>query len=105
MVAEVSAFTNGPWHVTDIDGSRIPIIASFVSDDKHPVAALCNYHSAQREANARLIAAAPDLYEALEAFCDAYVGESGLDRAMQDGIDAHLISARAALQKARGSDD
>lgn len=56
--------------------------------------------SPEGEANAKLIAAAPDLLEALQAIADHYAGDDGLDRAMKEGIDAEIISARAALAKA-----
>jgi hypothetical protein len=48
---------------------------------------------AEAEANARLIAAAPDLYEALHDLC----ASGGLD----DGGDV-FAKAKAALAKARG---
>lgn len=56
---------------------------------------------AQVEANARLIASAPDLLEALEEFSRVYDG-------MEDGsgeMCPTLIKARAAIARARGEQD
>jgi hypothetical protein len=47
-------------------------------------------------ADARLIAAAPDLYEALKEIVDAADGDGW------DQLDATFTRARAALKKARG---
>lgn len=54
--------------------------------------------SRQREANAKLIAAAPDLYDALEAIMDDHDGHIG--GLLIDGD--HIKWAREALAKARG---
>ena len=50
----------------------------------------------QRTANGNLIAAAPDLYAALDAIIDAVFDDG--TRVNRD----HFAAARAALQKARG---
>ena len=56
--------------------------------------------------DAHLIAAAPDLYEALEALVDAYasVMHSEFDMAQEwdESSSEELVAARAALAKARG---
>jgi hypothetical protein len=91
------AFTPGPWtfndpwagfsSITDADGKLIFGIARGDPDETQPVP-VC-------EANARLIAAAPELYEALNALL-TYV--AGFDR---EGLPVFEQSA-AALAKARG---
>lgn len=50
------------------------------------------------EANARLIAAAPELLEALEAIIDS--ARDGRD--IPEWLDERLVSAEAAIRKARG---
>lgn len=52
-------------------------------------------------ANARLIAAAPDLLAALEELADAFKGDDGLERAMNIGLDSEILAARAAIAKAK----
>jgi hypothetical protein len=51
--------------------------------------------------HARLIAAAPELYAALKAFCNQHAQHYGLDGAW----DEVLIKAQSALEKAKGDDN
>jgi hypothetical protein len=93
-----SAWTEGPWEVIEPDENGQAVVKG-----KHTEVATCWHHCVgsiekQMHANARLIAAAPELYAALSGM----VGEFGpvrddyyMDRE-QDTIDA----ARAALRKA-----
>lgn len=76
-------FTPGPWYV---DGT-------FVTNDED--LDICSMGDVAWEANAHLIAAAPELYEALRDLI-AYCDPTG------DYIDDELVWARAALAKARG---
>lgn len=91
--------TPGPWIVTPDD------YAVYETDDHgqrgETVCVLSGYGSNKslRNANARLIAAAPELLAALEEFCrecDGYL----------DGNDGHpwgtLLKGRAAIAKATG---
>ncbi len=90
-----AAFTPGPWFVETeqtADGSNLLVI----DKENWRTVADCDggtmgQHSVeQAEANARLIAAAPELYEALGALVDNdYVRHEDMER------------ARAALAKAR----
>jgi hypothetical protein len=93
-------FTPGPWGVEPSqwnlwigpmrsDGRKLESIVVSVSTDLN----LKPEAKANREANARLIAAAPDLLAALEAFVD---GDNG------DSIDTRYENARQAVAKARG---
>lgn len=86
-------WTPGPWHVNgtkSIRGPRGEYIAKA--------------HWLNGSTDAHLIAAAPDLYAALEATLTQWVdlaisGDAGLwDPEAED----HVIAARAALAKARG---
>lgn len=97
----MNKFTEGPW------------IHSKDDEHYHSVAAGCGYHvnsdddgfeiaGCISKANAMLIAAAPDLLEALilldEAFCSDDYGTAGGRLAGRKA----LIAARAAIAKARG---
>jgi hypothetical protein len=54
--------------------------------------------TAEAEANARLIAAAPELYEVLEVFAELPLSAG----TSVSKMDAKILNARAALAKARG---
>ena len=114
----MSKHTPGPWALESVDtrcgschkigpfpsaGVRSEVHACVYADqmrlgidDRNPVAA-------ELLANARLIAAAPELLEALvqleEAFCSVGPGMTREDR---EDSRAALIAARAAIAKARG---
>lgn len=90
-------YTPGPWLVHDtIDG---PILNTDVRDAKLKWVARCGPlfgrpHVAESEANARLIASAPDLLSALKAMCSL----AGTDNwsALEGAVD----DAKAAIRKA-----
>ena len=101
----MSKHTPGPWGLSDIDATHSMFNGLFArpvfafhggKGDKHPAMA---YGSAETvEANARLIAAAPDLLEALtEAIC-AHESQHAED--VDDAIDWAIIYA--AIAKAKG---
>jgi len=80
-----AAHTPGPWALA-IGPHRIEV---------HTTPALAYAFSLSDEANARLIAAAPELLAALEALCE--------DKYLADPINAdRMRAARAAIAKARG---
>ena len=90
-------YTPGPWHYATTKGPWS--LVAFAGDD--PIAGVAA--SDNQEANARLIAAAPDMLAALRYVYEYYApmtifddetGDSGHDEAM--GI------VRAAIAKARG---
>jgi hypothetical protein len=83
--------TPGPWKVReDYAGSM-----SVVSHD-HFLARVGPPNTEQSAANARLIAAAPDLLEALREFVESFEG------CYADGEPA-MIKAQAAIAKATGA--
>ena len=98
--------TPGPWKAI-LDGDRIwkrwdPLVVSGLPDGGERRIAtafyLADINPREVEANAFLIAAAPDLYEALLALMDAV----RID-AMRDEALGHVVSACfAALRKAGG---
>lgn len=102
----MSEYTKGPWTfeppwsgfstIRGQNGELVFGIAAGGAEEKQPDN-VC-------EANASLIAAAPDLLEALEAFLNWYVhfvnsGDAGFWDPEKDDI---VIKARSALSKAKG---
>jgi hypothetical protein len=83
------SYTPGPWqYKLSIYGMKY----RYVQIGKEE-----NYTTAELiPADARLISAAPDLYEALKEIVDAADGDGW------DQLDATFTRARAALKKARG---
>lgn len=95
----------GPWRATTRQGSWDWVV--YTEDD--PNIEICQtFHDGtdeneEGEANAHLIAAAPELYEALKAMvalCPPYREEWLTDAAFKEAEEAHE-TARAALAKAR----
>ena len=99
-MGEKQGHTPGPWHVCDADIAVNPFI---VVDDANMSVADCACFSTRREANARLIAAAPDLLEALRQVMGWI---DGWDPNFIHDADwpetAHHI--RAAISRATGED-
>lgn len=92
-------FTKGPWSV---DGWHTSAVIAKLSDLTYVRVAECDtkdFPNPDWKANAHLIAAAPELYEALEELMRA--------EAVLDDDNAVLIAARqkaaAALARARGA--
>lgn len=95
-------WTPGPWRVSTIglmnDGS-LPVssdqgqIARVSAQADFPRGQGHNSECAERDANAHLIAAAPDLYAALDALIDGRNWTMSTEK---------FLAARAALAKARG---
>jgi hypothetical protein len=96
----MTTHTPGPWHV----GYYLDGWAVFPdSDPGHAVTRMQNRPG--DEANARLIAAAPDMLEALEAILKAHaliVEEAAGEDDEGDIVDEDCTRARAAIAKARG---
>lgn len=101
-------FTPGPWRWTDEytsgDGSRT---WSLIGARGYGILSCDGTGNSPQglgdEANAYLISAAPDMYEALERLCalrDDYGPFGG--ETYQDRIDRTWANAKAALSKARG---
>ena len=112
--------TPGPWHASTADEwrtasgehaqwGRFDISAGSndpAAENYYRVASVSNVNNAdQNQMNAKLIAAAPDLLEALRAlddfYCEAHEEMSRAQRAHHRGV---LIKARAAVAKATGCD-
>jgi hypothetical protein len=108
----MSKHTPGPWHVvchTSEDGRIGPgdDWTVYGRNTTHAIA-FEGGHNPHAEADARLIAAAPDLLEALQALLelDVYADCPGLvSVGGYDNSDAEeVIKARAAIQRAVGAD-
>lgn len=84
--------TPGPWRV-EFRLNRLMVRAG-----EADVVAVAMPDEQDSKANARLIAAAPDLLAALEMFVDQYQGSGQDERELRP----EMIAARAAIAKAKG---
>lgn len=84
--------TPGPW-------AFIPETFAIESAEGWPIAGTLHDITPQREANARLIASAPELLAALQSLT-TWVEEPALDEAGEDGKQNRLGIAKAAIAKA-----
>lgn len=97
-------FTKGPWKAA-YDPQLRALIQIYSTEAHLPVAVLPDRGTVESmpeiEANANLIAAAPDMYEALECACDKYcIGYAG-----DSLVKCEDCIIRTALRKARGEDE
>lgn len=91
----MTAHTPGPWHV--IDGGIWVDCAN-----NKPVALISCRHGVERDANAALIAAAPDLLAALKGLmAHSHIADSAAEDKDAEDHDAER-AARAAIAKAGG---
>ena len=98
----MSEFTKGPWEV-DTSGYRAPGGGLCVMGGALCVAVIVGDSYKPQAENARLIAAAPDLFEALrrlESAVDQYFGPSRTGAAYPTFFDAQMSIAKAAIAKA-----
>lgn len=101
--------TPGPWEVSDERECEMEHFASILSHaEGHKGVEVCvlqgghPYRNGEGLANARLIAAAPDLYGACKAWMDWMDSPGdGTDKSLDDEA-AMLDAMRAALAKAGG---
>ena len=94
-------FTKGPWKAT-YDSQLQTAIEIYNTEDRVMVAVLPDRGTIEAmseiEANANLIAAAPDMYDALECACDKYcIGYAG-----DSLVKCEDCVINKALRKARG---
>jgi hypothetical protein len=94
--------TPGPWTARQNPEPESFLRHSFFIDggepQRAPVAEVRHYYDGEGRANARLIAAAPELLEALENIDANLTGKDCLAQRVEDSI----RRARAAIAKARG---
>lgn len=98
--SEKVAHTPGPWEVAEGHG-RLSIIHPLNEQDCEQVVDLCGYMTPEIRADARLIAAAPDLLAALEGMSDAVVGHDL--HCFEGDFREAVLNVRAAIAKARGA--
>ena len=89
-------WTSGPWAVCDVSAMPVEIRA------RKAIVARIASGSRDRDADARLIAAAPDLYAALQAIFDEVAPGKRPQSADSWLPEPFVEAARAALAKARG---
>jgi len=89
-------WTQGPW-VVWYDGPSLPIVKQ---ENGHEIIGGCTFQDGLCGANAHLIAAAPDLYDALDKLVDRIGDIRGLD--MDVLAPDQLRNAQLALAKALG---
>lgn len=106
--------TPAPWHVAVHDGTTVYSghlhtgVAACAPDPLPPPHIAGGNHFApsedleERKANARLIAAAPTMYQALLAFEREVSSRFGCDADMSDDLRRVVIAARGAIRKAEG---
>lgn len=105
------SYTKGPWKQESAELSICRLIVSVedVSCEKISTDALTiayvptDYERDTQMANARLIATAPELYEALKALCN-YIDAEGPPAKEWQAISGWAEKGRAALAKAEGRD-
>ena len=98
--------TPGPWRYEEAEvWATAPMRFNLTTAGTPMIATLCKHEDAEGgfpvEANARLIAAAPELLEALEFITESYA--SALSNLGQTDDEA-LSEARAALSRVRGAE-
>ena len=93
-------FTPGPWELVSLSGYGNPfsLRMPYIADMAKPDQTHYGVQSIRRREDAYLIAAAPELYEALEETERYFSDADGLDE--DEYIYRHRV--RAALAKARG---
>ncbi len=89
-------FTPGPWHIEDASYGQI------VCADKADVAVVRNSDGLPHHENARLIAASPDLLEALRSIVEDYAF-CEQNPVFGDRVHEYVKTARAAIAKAEGT--
>lgn len=99
-------FTPGPW-VAREEPHRSAIFSASAYAGRH-IATASSYwagdgpRAEEREANARLMAAAPDMFEALKEVVAYLDSIEGLGEGGTSAYDVPSIMARAAIAKAEG---
>ena len=104
--------TPGPWSIYETAGNggnipaRMEVVAPESERAKRLIANIYGFKLPEGRANARLIAAAPELYKALEELRDKVWRIIDLHRDSEARAEANvaLERANAALAKARGDE-
>ena len=96
------SYTAGPWNYSNLNADGIVIKRDGTFEINTPHYDVCAYSPScgpiRKEDDARLIAAAPELLEALKSI----VHEIEIDEHVSNGMIAALDMAEAAVMKAEG---
>ena len=98
MNTKLSAHTPGPWNNQEFPSIDFKYSFCIDAADGQPIADIRGWHSGIDAANARLIAAAPCLLEALESLLD--LAMTWKPDQIED--DSTLFNTRQAIAKAKG---
>jgi hypothetical protein len=99
----MKAYTKGPWHWDSGDiGIEYSRQYSDIYTDDETIIAEINWHIPEHEANAHLIAAAPDLYNALKDVLRSCRHDFGPGQEEEIKFQEAYSEQFAALKKARG---
>ena len=102
--------TPGPWatHKTEGNGSnisdRLEIVGPEEGRKRSLIASIYGFKLPEGQANAQLIAAAPELLEVIREAVDSAEREMAKGRKASPGLATWLEKARAALAKARADE-
>ena len=111
MKTNEAKHTPGPWHISTLEttphtihhgGGQLASVTLPPYPNERNKLTWHGHTLAESEANARLIAAAPELLAALEKMCDVVAAASfkGFSPTEKDGNDYN--DARSAIAKAKG---
>ena len=105
--AAIASHTPGPWSVNGMLGNDVHIGTGPFSAPIAAAYSLQHMRTTTLHANARLIAAAPDLLEALIKLSNEVMGSAEMARPSIGNTNANCLlqraeEARAAIKKARG---
>lgn len=111
-------FTPGPWGLNSVFGPSTGVLSvthPMWRNNSHPIARVYRrlmderrddgthqFHDAEAQANANLIAAAPDLYVACMRLLASYGDDMGDDGVDWEDLDNAVQAAREAVAKADG---
>jgi hypothetical protein len=89
--------TPGPWEIEDVNMMGLDIAYRIIKREDHPQGDLRICHvnphlNNESKANANLISACPDMFDALQAICDSFGDQDSL----------LIDQCKAALAKAKG---
>lgn len=105
----MSTHTPGPWALSHVCGGNYTVLPeSHKKHASHAIASVHENHGEENAANARLIAAAPELLEALKVMKVALRQLENMTAELLSDADCRELSkahnqARAAIAKAEGS--
>jgi hypothetical protein len=92
---------NGPWHYREMNGWRDERVFSIMDEKESMEIAIVAPALQLTEANARLLAVAPKLYDVLKAITDCY-GVGSTPEKFCEHVKEFMLAGRDVLAEARG---